>query len=68
MSEINMAQAPDFEPADAGGMPFVLSALRGSKNVLLVLNRGSADHTAARTWRSCATTPRDMKRLRPRLW
>ncbi len=40
MSEINMAQAPDFEPADAGGMPFVLSALRGSKNVLLVLNRG----------------------------
>ena len=29
---------------------------------------GSADHTAARTWRSCATTPRDMKRLRPRLW
>jgi peroxiredoxin len=32
--------APDFELADFEGKQFRLSGLRGSKNVLLVFNRG----------------------------
>lgn len=41
MSQVKVgAPAPDFELNDAGGVPFKLSALRGSKNVYLVLNRG----------------------------
>ncbi len=34
------AQAPDFELNDVSGVLFKVSALRGSKNVFLVLNRG----------------------------
>ncbi len=32
--------APDFKLSDLNGEPFQLSAFKGSKNVLLVLNRG----------------------------
>ena len=32
--------APDFEMDDLSGNSFRLSTLRGSKNVLLVFNRG----------------------------
>lgn len=37
--ELNAA-APDFELPDFRGHPFRLSALRGSKHILLVFNRG----------------------------
>jgi peroxiredoxin len=37
--ELN-AVAPDFELPEFRGQPFRLSALRGSKHVLLVFNRG----------------------------
>jgi peroxiredoxin len=32
--------APDFSADDVAGRPFSLSALRGQKHVVLVLNRG----------------------------
>lgn len=37
--EVNK-MAPDFTLSDFNGMPFQLSTFKGSKNVLLVLNRG----------------------------
>ncbi len=34
------APAPDFQLVDFTGVPFRLSQLRGTRNVLLVFNRG----------------------------
>jgi len=40
MARVSIQQtAPDFQLADYTGKLFVLSALRGEKNVLLVFNR-----------------------------
>ena len=41
MSEVSSgAVAPDFTLTDIEGNPFTLSLLHGSKNVILVVNRG----------------------------
>ncbi len=41
MSQVALdVEAPDFELADFQGRSFRLSSLRGTRNVLLVFNRG----------------------------
>jgi peroxiredoxin len=65
MSNISInTPAPDFELADTAGKPIRLSDFRG-RIVLLVFNAVLSDHSAARTWRSCARTLQSLRNETP---